>query len=266
MLDKYKDFLMINGHSWNTMNNYVLRMEKVLSSIKEEDFTQEKLTNYLIELKKNNSVSTVNGYNCAIRSYLSFLKKDIKLPKILKDVKTLPKSFDEKYFEETIINTLSQVLSNDFIKFRALFYFLFYSGVRISEIDTLKREHFDLNNKTAKIFVSKTKEERMVIYTEKTKDYIKEYFESEPEDYNAFGITSNNVKQRIKGFKKYFPDFNLTAHSFRHSFAVNCLLKGVDLLTVSKLLGHSNITTTMRYLGLNNIQIQLIYKEKVDHL
>jgi site-specific recombinase XerD len=123
-----------------------------------------------------------------------------------------------------------------------------------------------MEKKTAKIFVSKTKEERMIVYTEKTKDALKEYFDSEEETENAFNINSNAVQQRFKDFKKYFPDINFHAHTFRHSFAVNCLRKGVDLLTVSRLLGHRNTTTTERYLGLTVTQFQEIYRNKVDNM
>jgi site-specific recombinase XerD len=198
-----------------------------------------------------------------LTAYLRFLKRDIKLPKVLKCTKTLPENIDEQQLEK-FIDTLSQVLHRDFLKFKALLYFLFYSGIRIGEIDTLKRSHFDMEKKTAKIFVSKTKEERMVVYTEKTKDALKEYFDSEEETENAFNINSNAVQQRFKDFKKYFPDINFHAHTFRHSFAVNCLRKGVDLLTVSRLLGHRNTTTTERYLGLTVTQFQEIYRNKVD--
>ena len=265
MLEKFKDYLLINGNAWLTATNYISRITKVLSVVKEEDFSEETLANFLRELQKENSVSTVNGYLYALTAYLRFLKTDISLPKVLKLTKTLPESIDELQLEK-FIDTLSQVLHRDFLKLKALILFLFYSGIRIGEIDTLKRTHFDLDKKTVKIFVSKTKEERIVVYTEKTKDALKEYFNSEEEGETAFNINSNAVQQRFKDFKKYFPDINFHAHTFRHSFAVNCLRKGVDLLTVSRLLGHKDTKTTERYLGLTTTQFQEIYRNKVDNI
>ena len=265
MLEKFKDYLLINGNAWLTATNYISRITKVLSVIKEEEFSEETLAGFLRELQKDNSVSTVNGYLYALTAYLRFLKKDIKLPKVLKGTKTLPESIDEIQLDK-FLDTLSQVLHRDFIKFKALLLFLFYSGIRIGEIDTLKRNHFDMEKKTVKILVSKTKEERIVIYTERTKDALKDYFDSEEEGENAFNINSNAVQQRFKDFKKYFPDINLHAHTFRHSFAVNCLRKEVDLLTVSRLLGHRDTKTTERYLGLTTTQFQEIYRNKVDNV
>lgn len=264
MNDKYKDWLLISGKSWSTAQNYICRIDKVLNKIPETEFNSETLTAFLRDLQKDNAISTVNSYLIAIISYLKFIKKEAVLPKFLRDIKTLPKSFDEKEFEH-IIDVLSSALNRDFLKYKALLYFLFYTGIRISEIDTLKRSHFELDKKIAKIYVAKTKEERMVVYTENTKDALKEYFDSDEEQENAFNVNSNAVKQRMKDWKKYFPEINLHPHLFRHSFAVHCLIKGVDLLTVSRLLGHKNTKTTERYLGLTNTQFQDIYRKMVDN-
>lgn len=265
MLEQFKDYLLLNGNARLTATNYISRITNILSVVKEEDFSEETLANFLRELQKENSVSAFNGYLFALKAYLRFLKKDIQLPKVLKPTKKLPESIDENQLDK-FINILSQVLHRDFIKFKALLLFLFYSGIRIGEIDTLKRSHFDFVTKTVKILVSKTKEERIVVYTERTKDALKDYFDSEEEGENAFNINSNAVQQRFKDFKKYFPDINLHAHTFRHSFAVNCLRKGVDTLTVSKLMGHKNLLTTERYLRLTNTQFQEIYRNKIDNM
>jgi integrase len=265
MLEQFKDYLLLNGNAWLTATNYISRITQVLAVIKEENFSEATLAEFLRGLQKENSVSTVNGYLYALTAYLRFLKRDIKLPKVLKPTKTLPESIDEIQLDK-FIDTLSQVLSRDFIKFKALILFLFYSGIRIGEIDTLKRNHFDFTTKTVKILVSKTREERIVVYTERTKNALQDYFDSEEEGDNAFNINSNAVQQRFKDFKKYFPDINLHAHTLRHSFAVNCLRKGVDTLTVSKLMGHKNLLTTERYLGLTTTQFQEIYRNKIDNM
>jgi integrase len=261
--EKFKDYLLINGNAFLTAKNYISRIERVLLIIKEEDFSEENLSVVLRNIQKENSVSTFNGYLNALTAYLKFIKIEIPLPKYLKDVRTLPQSFDENQLEK-LINLLGKICSRDYLKLKAVFYFLFYSGIRIGEIDTLHRKDIDMEKKIAKIFVSKTKEERLVVFTEKTKDALKELFDSEEEVTNAFNINANAIQQRIKEIKKHCPEINLHAHAFRHSFAVHCLTKGVDVLTVSKLMGHKNIQTTERYLRLTDTQFQNIYKEKVD--
>ena len=264
MLEKFKDYILINGGAWLTATNYISRITKVLTVVKEEDFSEETLASFLRELQKKNSVSTVNGYLNALTAYLKFIKKEIPLPKYLKEVKTLPQSFDENELEH-IIDVLSQTLNKDFLKCKAILMFLFYTGVRIGSFDTLKRSHFDLNIKTAQIYASKTKEEYLVTYTTKTAVALKEYFETEEELTNDFNMSSNSFQQRIKGWKYLFPEISLHAHIFRHSFAVNCLKKGVDVSVLKELMNHKDIKMTERYLKLTNKEIFEIYRKKVDN-
>lgn len=264
MLEKFKDWLLINGSAWLTTRNYIGRMEQVLAKLPEEKFSADTLTAFLREVQIEHSVSTVNGYICALTAYLKFTKKEIILPKFLKGTKTLPQSIDELQLEQ-ILNVLSQVLKRDYLKFRALLYMLFYTGIRIGEIDNLHRKDFNLDEQSAKILVTKTREERIVVYIVKVKDALKEYFNSEEEVENAFNINSNAVQQRFKDFKQYFPNLDLHPHVLRHSFAVYCLRNGVDVLTVSKLMGHKNIQTTERYLALTPSQFQEIYFNKLDN-
>jgi len=266
MLEKFKDWLLMNGNTYTTAKMYQCRINKILSVIKEENLSEETITKFMIELQKTNSVSTFNGYITALTVYLRFLKKDIPLPKVLKGMKTLPESMSELQMEK-LIDTLSQILKRDFIKVKALFYFLFYSGIRIGEINTLKRADFDFTRKEVKILGEKTKEERIVTFEIKTKNALEEYFASEEEKTNAFNINSNAVQQRLKDMKKYVPDMNLHAHIFRHSFARYCLeVLGTDILTVSKLMGHANLITTERYLRLTDTQFRDIYHKKADNL
>jgi integrase/recombinase XerC len=54
-------------------------------------------------------------------------------------------------------------------------------------------------------------------------------------------------------------EVHIHPHLFRHSFAIGLLRNGVDILVVSKLLGHSNIQTTQRYLGLYTEELKEQY-------
>ena len=260
---KYKDWLLLSGKSVRTVQNYIWRIERVLIVIPEAELSQDRINAFLIELQKTAKAVTVNGYIWAIMSYLKFIKKDIVLPKSLKPPKLIPKYFDETYFLDKIIPLTEQIIGKDILKFKAIFYFLFYTGIRSGEIDTLKRSDIDLENRKAKIYVSKTKEEREVYFNEATKTMLQEYFDSEPEVDNAFNMTVNGLHVRTKDFKHHLSDIHFHLHLFRSSFAVHCLRSGMQILSVSKSLGHKNIQTTMKYLGITDSDRQKEYNERI---
>jgi site-specific recombinase XerD len=264
MLNDFKNWLILNGASQNTTDNYESRILEVHRHTPIEKWTKEALEAFLTQIKLKRKTSTFNNYLFAIKKYLAFIKKDIELPHATRIINALPKCFTEKYFEDTIIMTIEQIVDKDIEKIKALLYFLFYTGIRIGEIDTLHRKDIDLDKFTAKIYVSKTREERMVFFTKQTKFYLEQYFNCEEEQSNAFNMTSNAFQARINLWKPYFRDVPFHAHMFRHSFATNLLYKGVDLFSVSKLLGHKDIATTQRYLSLSTEQIQELYNSKID--
>ena len=261
--DKYKDWLMLKGSSLHTIQNYIWRIDRVLAVIPEENLSQDTINAFLIDLQKKTKSATINGYIWAINSYLKFIKKDIELPKSLKLPTLMPTYFDEVYFKDKIIPLTEQLISKDILKFKAIFYFLFYTGIRSGEIDNLKRNNIDLKNRKAKIYIPKTKEEREVYFNEATKDMLEEYFDSEPEMDNAFNMTVGNLKVRTQDFQHHLPDIHFHLHLFRSSFAVHCLRSGMQILSVSRSLGHKDIKTTMRYLGITDSDRQKEYNEKI---
>lgn len=263
-MTQFKDWLLINGKSYNTALNYLARIKRVLEFTK-NNLTTETISNFLRDMQTKNKPSTINSYLNAIKSYLLFINKsDIILPKKLKEPKYLPQNFDEKYLEERVIPALLFTDKRNALKYKAIFYFLFYSGIRVGEIDNIKRADFNLDKNEVRVYIPKTKEERIVLYTEKAKKAIQEYFDYEPEETNAFNTTSAMIKQKCYRMKKYLPEINFHPHIFRHSFAIFVLKKGIDIGTLKTLMGHHSIASTTRYSELNNTQIKEIWDKKVE--
>jgi len=126
------------------------------------------------------------------------------------------------------------------------------TGCRLGEINNLKWENItndtiEFNGKTGNRFFP-------------LNDNLKELLEEIPEQNEYFlanenGLwlgAANRLTKLIKNFMKKaeLPDHFVT-HSLRHTFCSHLVINGVDLYKVSKLVGHSNITTTQRYAHLN---------------
>jgi integrase/recombinase XerC len=175
----------------------------------------------------------------------------------------IPSFFTYEYLRDNIIPIAESIDTNP-LRNKALFYFMFFTGIRRSEINSLKRKDFDLENRKVKIIGHKGKKERIVIIHKKIVGYIETYFASFPEKSNAFNCKTISLYRILKNIQPYCKDIHLHPHCFRHSFAVHFLkqTKGQGIFALSKLLGHVSIETTMKYLkSINCDDIKKMFDE-----
>jgi len=262
VVEKYKNWLIINGNSDTTIKAYVQRVNNFLSKISADKIDEEQIITYLLELKKNNSPSTVNGYRGAIKSLLEYLKIDIQLPKQLKIEQKLPEFITKETFEDELIKVVECICHKP-LKMKAILYFMFFTGVRESEIVSLNRKNIDLEKRTAKIYNKKGKSEKIVLFTKKVKGIISDYFSTENEVTNAFNTSTNAINKTFNRLKPYFKDVNLHAHLFRHSYATHLRNEGFSIEDIKELLGHKNIQSTMIYAHANIKKIKEKYDKKI---
>lgn len=262
MIEKYKKWLVINGNSNATVVAYIQRIDHFLKEISLDTLNEEALGDYLLKLKEKFSASTVNGYRCAIKSLLEFLKKDILVPKQLKIEERLPEFITRKMFEEELIKIAECVCPNP-LKTKAVLYFLFFTGVREGELLALQRKDINLENRTAKIYNKKSRKEKQVMFTEKVKNILTTFFSVEPEKNNAFNVSGKNIEYICKLLKPFFKDINIHSHLFRHGFATHLRSKDFAIEDIKELLGHKSIQSTMRYAHADIKKIKEKYDKKI---
>lgn len=134
---------------------------------------------------------------------------------------------------------------------------LLYTGLRVSECVNLKIHDLDLLTLNLKV-VGKGGKYREIPMKAELAETIKDYLEGErKENPNSASdylfVTQRSPKMNPdtvnKRLKKYGARLELILypHKFRHTFCTRLLKKGVDLTTVAKLAGHSNIQTTSSF-------------------
>ncbi|HAO6627679.1 TPA: tyrosine-type recombinase/integrase, partial [Listeria monocytogenes] len=141
-----------------------------------------------------------------------------------------------------------------------LFDFLFSTGIRVSELSSIKVNLIDLKNKTI-IVTGKGNKERMIFYNTKLENKLIRFLKLRQQVmefnkvYHSYlfiklntgkPVTNNFVYYEIVKIGKLY-DINLHPHTLRHSFATNLLENGCDLRYIQEFLGHSSILTTQRY-------------------
>jgi len=263
MINEFKEYLIINGYSKSTITDYLYRVNILLKENKIEDLNEENIRNFFFKLKDKYNPITINLFRSAIKLFLEFLDKNIRLPKSIKIEDKLPDSIEEKFFRKKIIPTVEKYCDKP-LKNKAILYFMFYTGIRVSEFEFIYRKNIDFEKRRVKIYIPKTKEERIIPFTKEVAIILKSFFITEPEDKNAFNITKSGVQRLCDRLKKYFPDIKLRPHLFRHSYATMMLERGLDVSKVSKLLGHKNINTTLKYLRLDIDTLQKGYDKAFE--
>jgi len=149
-----------------------------------------------------------------------------------------------------------------------LFYYIslfgYYTGARLGEIINLQWLNICFEENVIKIinkpnFKTKSRRNRIIPISQKLMVYLKELHQmsksTSPEDYLfpnpwKFPLTKHYVSRK---FIEYCKKAELPRHHFhclRHTFITNLLKKGVAIVKVMKLAGHSQISTTLRYMHL----------------
>lgn len=152
---------------------------------------------------------------------------------------------------------------------------LFDTGLRVSELCSLTRDSFALNNKGLRILVEgKGKKQRIIQISNPQllnlfKVYCYEYSKAMQEQgavlFNQQGrpISPQSVRRIINKYvKKCNSTSHITPHMFRHTFATALLEEGVDIRYIQALLGHSSISTTQIYTHVTTHKQTLLLAEK----
>ena len=151
------------------------------------------------------------------------------------------------------------------------------TGLRCSEICNLDLDDVDLDDLSALVIGGKGEKDRTVLFTNATSNALKAW---EPirnarlkscirkEDQRSLFFSSRSRRLNPRSVQKLLdriadasdiPRTRLSPHVLRHSFATGLLERGADLVTIQRLLGHANISTTRVYLEIGDQTLREIY-------
>ena len=206
---------------------------------------------YLVNEKKA-SWSSFNQAVCGLRflfevtlqrpwqvRHIPFGKRPKKLPVVLSDQEA---------------SRLLSCISNH--KHRAVLLTCYATGLRLREATHLRISDIDGDRMVLHIREGKGRKERMVPASPRLLEELREYWKQlRPREYLFPGgtpsvpLSSRTIQKACKlAVGNANIQKNATPHTLRHSFATSMLEAGVDILTISKLLGHASFVTTMIYL------------------
>lgn len=292
ILDYIEHLEVEGGRSSKTAENYTLYLERFAQF--SNDITVGKITTevvrkyrlWLNRYKNDNgdplSTITQSYHLIALRGFLGYLSKrdiaslspdKIELPKVNRKQVTFL-HYDEITRMLEAIPLDSEVGLRD----RAIIELLFSSGLRVSELVGLNRDH--VNTKRREFMVrGKGQKDRPVFIGASTAEHVQEYlktrFDNLPPLFLSYSrnntssmsgdyrrLSARSIQRiisryaRLAGITKH-----VSPHTMRHSFATDLLMNGADLRSVQSMLGHSNISTTQVYTHVTDEHLREVHEK-----
>lgn len=287
LLDEYLQYLSLEkGLSKNTILSYQSDLQKFFSYLlKEQIFDINKINSshivsWLISLKnEGESVKSTVRRISTLRGFFEYLLKNgyilenpIKNLEIPKLTKKLPDVYSVSQIEELISKV--DVSTPVGLRDKAMLEVCYATGLRVSELVSLKLENIDLNLGYIRV-LGKGNSERVVPLNEVCLFYLILYLTNgrplllgNKTSYYLFinkngkPITRQRFWQIIKKYSQLagLPK-NFSPHKIRHSFATHLIEGGLNLRYVQMLLGHKNINTTQIYTHVNTSYLKDIHKK-----
>ncbi|HEY4521650.1 MAG TPA: site-specific tyrosine recombinase/integron integrase [Candidatus Paceibacterota bacterium] len=255
------------GRSVKTIENYNRYLNKFFEFMgannSAESIKEDSVRKYRLALNRENlSKKTQNYYIIALRSFLKFLaKKDIRSLDAEKlELAKLPErelDLIEPVELERLLNAPEPPRD------KAILETLFSSGLRVSELCSLKRDSINIKNGEFSVR-GKGGKIRVVFLSERAKIAIKNYLEKDAQNVTdlLFPVNPRWIQRMIKKYAiKAGIAKKITPHILRHCFATDLLQNGADLRSVQALLGHANISTTQIYTHFTDKQLREVHRQ-----
>ncbi len=268
--EQFKNRLYANGKSKNTVKMYGYIAQKYLEFI---NYDKTKISRKNIEdfkeylsIDLGYSKASVYLYIRALQSLFDFLEiKDLGPLNPPKRAQKVP-----NYLVEQEVSKMLGSCRNS--KERLIVELLAYTGVRVSELCSIRINDIDLENKSLKIRGGKGDKDRLVIFSEKIIPDIKKYLLERKENKikseflfptnKSRRISSVTVERIIRNAaKRAGINKKVTPHVLRHTFATTLLRNGADIRIIQILLGHASISTTQIYTHVDDGSLRRSYEK-----
>lgn len=270
LLKQYCACLFVDGKSEKTIYQYRYTLIKLLSVIN-KPFTEMGVYDirYFLACEKERGVSgrSVENTRANLSAFFQWMTKEEIIPKN-PCMNINPIKFEDtirKPFSAVEIDKLRSACKNK--KERAIVEFLLSSGVRVSELSNLKISDINLQELLINVVCGKGGKSRITYITDVARNHLENYWDNR-KDSNNFAFCNSRLTQLEPGGIRYILNKigkqanvkNVHPHRFRRTFASTLASKGMDICEIQKLLGHSNISTTMEYVHVDDKKVKTSYQ------
>lgn len=267
-LTLFLDAKKIEGCSERTLQYYQVTIEKLLewTNTPIRKITTDEIRRYLVEYQQINNCSkvTVDNIRRNISSFFSWLEEEDYILK--SPMRRIHKIKTKQQVKETISDEAIERLRDNCkcIRDLAVIDLLYSTGIRVGELVNLNISDVDFEARECIVF-GKGDKERRVYFDAKAKLHLQDYLRSRTDDDPALFVTLDapytrlqisGVEIRMRELGRSLKLEKIHPHKFRRTMATRAIDKGMPIEQVQKILGHSQIDTTMQYAIVNQNNVK----------
>jgi len=257
--------------------DWLSRQKQLGSPVQVETWQITEFLGY--EKERGLAAASIKLIVVAIKIFFRFLKARSMVPKDPAELLPLPRL--TRYLPETLNKVqVNRLLEVDLtgrpypLRDQAMLELLYASGLRISELTSVRLENLDLEERVVRV-IGKGWKTRLVPVGRTACEALEKYITQERVQLvskrtgnevflsrHGRKLTTQRVWQIVKeivaiaGFET-----NVYPHLLRHSFATHLLGNGADLRIIQELLGHADISTTQIYTHVDQSRLKLVHKQ-----
>ena len=274
-LKMFIDAKQIEGCSERTLQYYRVTIEHMLGSIETpiRKITTDEIRGHLVDYQKVNNCSkvTVDNVRRNMSSFFSWLEEEDYILK--SPMRRIHKIKTKQPVKETITDEMIEKLRDNCTCVRdlAMIDLLYSTGIRVGELVGLNISDIDFEERECIVF-GKGDKERRVYFDAKAKLHLREYIESRTDDNPALFVTLDapharlkisGVEIRVRELGRKLNIDKIHPHKFRRTMATRAIDKGMPIEQVQKILGHSQIDTTMQYAIVNQNNVKVSHRRYI---
>ena len=275
-LTKFLEAKKIEGCSERTIKYYKVTVEQLLRKVLDpiRKVTTEQMREYLVDYQKINNCgkTTIDNVRRNISSFFSWLEEEDYILK--SPMRRIHKIRAEKLVKNVITDEDIERLRDgcDCLRDVAMIDLLYSTGIRVGELVRLNRSDINFSERECVVF-GKGDKERRVYFDAKSKIHLINYLKSRTDNnpalfvsldrpYNRLKISGVEIRLRQLGRKLHLD--RVHPHKFRRSMATRAIDKGMPIEQVQKILGHSQIDTTMQYAIVNQNNVKAAHRKYIS--
>lgn len=265
----------IEGCSPRTLQYYEVTVQHLFAAVNlpVRKMTTERMREYLSDYqqRRNCSKATIDNIRRNISSFFSWLEEEDHILK--SPMRRIHKIKTKKTVKEVISDEDIEKLRDSCTTLRdlAMIDLLYSTGIRVGELVRLNIEDVNFESRECVVF-GKGDKERRVYFDAKTKIHLKNYLESRRDTnralfvsllapYNRLAISGVEIRLRKMG--RMLNLKSIHPHKFRRTMATRAIDKGMPIEQVQKILGHSQIDTTMQYAIVNQNNVKMSHQKYI---